>query len=482
MATPTAEKLAVYYVAGSSAGSVLPTYTIGSNSTTQVITTTVALTAYEGAVCWFKGTTTTAALRRQFFRIRAASGSGYGLSKPLPAAPVSGDQFVICQIGSNRSATQTFGLEVGGTQPELTNVAGANITGLSILYASPSLGEGTLSVHYSEEGSSASSSMGDGGLSIRMGTDPYGEALDLLTETSPAYVFDANGVGYIKVSWTVASLPLEDATDTWTLTAPTGTFMPDFDGYETHATTGGKVRYRAEAPTNTDDLETMLSVSVYSDRPDGTATTIAAGQSLGLTAGDVTLTDASDWPSGSFWVKNTTKNDCRYVTSRSGNTLSCRTCDWVILTGNGTTAATIGATLTGSSSGATAVVVASRAGQAICKSLDGTFTTSDTAGAVGAVSSVVRGFRGYTAVAWAAGDSVEPMSDVDLAWDTDTIETVTTETQIPNLSFATYTSASPLSLGNLAANTSTTVWRREYVLDGATARAEINADTIYSWS
>jgi hypothetical protein len=99
------------------------------------------------------------------------------------------------------------------------------------------------------------------------------------------------------------------------------------------------------------------------------------------------------------------------------------------------------------------------------------------------LSAVTVGFRGYTAVAWEAADAIQPMPEVDLAADTGAISAVASETQIPaDVTFSTPTASSPLSLGNLTPNASVAVWRREWILDGATARNAIDADTHYSWS
>jgi hypothetical protein len=471
MGTPLPEDLAIYLVGGQSSGSALTTYTCGSGSTTSVINTTVAISIPAGAHGWFTGATTTAALRGHVFHLRGTSGSGYAVAVPLPAAPASGDQFVLRIPGSNRSATENLGLTVGGTQPELAAVVGANITGIAVNYAAALLGAGTLSVAYTASGTT---------IAIRMGSDSYGTAVDV-SAGGTFSIYDATGDAYITVTVTAASLPATDQTDTWTLAAPTGTCAPNFEGYETHATTGGKVRFRAEAITNISDLDTVVGLTAYPTWPAGTSTTVATGSSLGLTAGSFDATSAGDWGAVG-WVLNTTKNDCRPYT-RSGNTLTVPACDHVTLTGNGSTAATIGATLTGSSSGATAVVIASRAGQAICKSLSGTFTTSDTAGAVGTVSAIQVGFRGYTAVAWEAGDTILPMPEVDIGVYVGTPGAVTSETQIPTtVTFSVPTAASPLSLGNLSPNASAFVGRREWIVDGRAAQTGINADIIYDWS
>jgi hypothetical protein len=469
MGTPAPDKLALYHVGAQAAGSPLTTYTCGSGSTVNVIQTTVAISNPAGALGWFTGNTTTAALRGHKFHLRGASGGGVAVYRPLPAAPVAGDTLQVRLIGSNRSSTEVFGLTVGGVHPELAAVAGANITGMAINYAAVALGAGTLTVTYTASATS---------LAIHMGSDSDGAAVNVSAGGTFA-IYDATGDAYIVVTVAPASLPATDQTDAWTLAVPKSTATPDYEGPETHSTNGGKVRFHPFAATNLDDLDAFNSLTIYAAWPDGTATTIAAGESLGLDAGSFDATDASDWPTAG-WLLNTTKNDCRPYT-RSGNTITCPACDHVTLTGNGSTAATFGDTLTGSSSAATAVVIASRAGQAICKDLNGTFTTSDTAGAVGALSSIVRGFRGYAAVAWEAGDAIIPMPEVDLGIVVGTLA-VTSETQIPsNVTFATPTAAAPLALGNLSPNASVFFMQREWIVDGAPARDLINGNLCADW-
>lgn len=480
-ATPTSEKLNAVYVSNQPTDAALPTITIGSGSTPSRIITTTEITGATGGIGWFLANTTTPSLQGLPFHFRVADGIVYVLTKALPDAPVSGDQFTFVGIGSNRSSTDILAMLVGGVQPELKAVQCTNITGLTIHKASAGLGEGTLTVDYTPDPYSM------GHVRIKMGTEGYGESVNLSAASGPAYVFNLAADGWIKITWDEMNLPLEPATDTFTLTYPKGTFIPDFEGYETNST-GGKVRYRCMALNNTDPLNSMIGLTAYPYCPVGSATTIATGESIGLDAGSFDVTDASDWAvTAGFWIRNKTANggvgDCRYVESLSGNTLTCRKVDWVTLTGNGGTAAAIGSTLTGSSSKATAVVVASRAGQAICKSLDGTFTVGETAGAVGTLSDVKVGFRGYEATTWAAGDEIELIPDVDLALDTGSISVVTTETQIPaGLTHVTPSSASPLELGDLVSGGWLAVNFREWILEGMIPRANVIANTRFDWT
>jgi hypothetical protein len=472
MPTPKPEKLLITYVGAGTDGAALGTGTIAAGSTVDNIVTSAALTNAPGGRGVFSANTTTAALRGQRFRVRVAEGSGYRLARSLPAAPAAGDTFLWIGPGSARSITPAHMLTVGGAQPELAGVAGATITGLTILQAAGQLGPGTLTMSFVAATKK---------VQIKMGTDEYGAELDLSTATSPAYVYDAAESGFLKVSWVVGSLPATDQTETWTLAVANAAIIPDTEGYES-AEGVGAVTYYAYALTNTDLADIMSELSAYTIRPTGTATTIAAGSSLGLDAADVTLTDASDWPTAGFWLRNTTKGDCRYVTSRSGNVLTCPKVSHVTLTGNGTSAASVGTTITGATSGAKAVVLSSRPGYAICRIVSGTFQTSETAGALGTLSAVTVGFRGFAAVSWAAGDSVEPMTDLDIASDPLPVEAVTAESQTPTtIAFSAPTEASPLSLGNLGAGSTIVTWLRKVTVAGAAAVTGRRNDLIAQW-
>jgi hypothetical protein len=70
------------------------------------------------------------------------------LKQTLPAMPVSTDKFRLLKGGKYISSQEVPGLKVSGKQLEFDNVTGTNITGVQIKKASPSLGEGTLTLNY----------------------------------------------------------------------------------------------------------------------------------------------------------------------------------------------------------------------------------------------------------------------------------------------------------------------------------------------
>lgn len=505
MATPTADKLKIYFPSKNltADGQTLPILTVDSGTVSTIVD--AALTQadgyWEGAIGWFLGNTTTVALRGQFFHVRSfdAAGDTLTLSRELPAVPQAGDTYRIALGGNWRSSHETFGMLVGGQLPELATVSGVNITGLTITKASALLGEGTLSVEYTYASQI---------LRIKMGTQDLGVGLDVSSDVSGGVIFAADGQAFIRVNVTVASLPTADATDTWTLTYPERTFSPDFEAYETAEGSGGRTRYRLECLKNDDSVDGMVDLTAYVDRPSGTASTIATGSSLGLVAGSFDVTDASDWPTRSFWVRNSTANgsagDCRYVKYRSGNTLYCYGIDWAVLGfDQGTSALQQGDAVSGFSSGATAVVDqvlvtsgswggSDAAGILLLKMVTGNFMDNEKI-VIGATQMAMSdgasyaGLRGHQATTWSAADVVSVMADVDIAValpSSGQFEDPSGETIAPDdVEFAyAEDTASAIPLGNLAPGAITGVWRREWIMDGHQSRAGIIGDTIYSWS
>jgi len=506
VATPTADKLRVHYPSKNltSDGATLPLWTTTAGSElTKIVATSLSQADdyWAGAVGFFEGNTTTVALQGQFFHVKSFNNANRTLvlTQDLPAVPQAGDTFRLVLGGNYRSSTEVVGMRVGGVLPEFKPVAGVQVTGVTIKKVSAFLGAGTLTVNYRRAQQL---------LFIRMGTQAYGVGLDVSTNITNGIVFAADGQGFIQVDVNAAQLATADRTDTWTLTFPERTLTPDYEGYETSSNNGGKTRYRLECVRNTDTVDAMVDLAVYTGRPTGAATTIASGQSLALLAAGFDVADASTWPTRSFWIKNRTVNsnagDCRYVIYRSGNTLYCLQVDWATLSFNtGTSQIRQGDTLTGTSSGATAVVdqvmltegswgSGNATGTLLLKKVTGTFIASDylrvgSTNMARAAANSILGLRGYTAVNWSAGNVIELMSDVDIGVNKPLLnqyENPASETIAPaNVIFKDASNAATaLAMDNLAPTRLHGVWRREWIMDGHQSRAGVDADTRYSWS
>ena len=423
MATPTADKLKTYfpsrYIAAD--GNALTQYTIDSAAARTI--TDAALTEsddyWNGAIGWFDGDTLTPQLQGCFFHVRSfdSSTDTLTLSRDLPAIPQAGDTFRLVIGGNRRSSQETFGLMAAGYQPELQPVTLANVTGVTITKASGLLGEDDITLHYD-------ATLNE--LYLKKAGEEYGVGLDVSGDITGGVIFAENAQSYLRVNITAANLPVSDATEIVTLTCPEAVFTPDFEGYETADGAGPKVRYRLEILRNDDPADTMVDLSIYTAKPTGAATTITSSLTLTPSAGKFDVADASNWPTNSFWVKNTTRDDCRYIKYRSGMTL---------------------------------------------------YTTD-----------AATGLRGFTAVNWEQSDNVEVLADVDIAVETPDGSGVFSSpvdeiTPPASLTFADKASVNDsIYIGDLAPDEMIGVWRRETIVDNHRARKQIRTDTIALWS
>lgn len=502
MATPTTDKLRIYFASKYlvADGGAITQYTAdagGSVSTIVDAALTQAADYWNGAIGWFDGDTSTAALRGIFFHVEDfdAGTDTLTLSRDLPAAVAAGDTYHLVLGGNYRGATECFGLAVDGDLPELETVSGTNITGLTFKKASLGLGAGTLSLFYDQS---------EDLLFAKMGAEDYGVGLDVSGDVTDGIVFCSDGQKYVQVDVTNGSLPVGDETDTFTLTIPDNTFTPDYEGYETGGDSVGKTRYRLEVVKNEDGASAMVGLAVYSETPAGTASAVAAGESLTTAEGDFDGDDLSDWPEQRFWIYNADEDDCRFAKYRSGNTLYCAAVDWATLSYDaGSTEIMPGDTIVDGTSGATAVVdqitldsgdwgTNDAAGTMILKDVSGTFgdgndiEVSESKCAECDGDSAL-GLRGKTAVSWDAADVIYPMPDVDLGLDAPNagqFEGPDAETAAPSgVTFDFYDSSSnTLAIGDLAAGAIYGVWRREWIVSYARARADIDTHTHYLWS
>lgn len=504
MGTPTPDALRGYFASkylASDGGTITQQTADAGGSATTIVDAalTQADDYWNGAVGWFDGATTTTALQGQFFHVRDfdAATDTLTLAQSLPAAPAAGDAYYLVLGGNYRGNIELFGLTLDGDQPEEVSVTGTNVTGLTITKAAATLDLGTLSVFYDQSADE---------LFIKVGADAYGVALDVSSDVSAGIVYDDTGNGWIQVNVTNASLPGSDQTDTFALAKPKRTFVPDFEGYET-GSTGGHSRYRLEVVKNTDGADTMVDLSAWLETPSGTDTTVAAGESLGTGEGSFAATDAGDWPTQGFWVRNTTANagagDCRYVKYRSGNTLYCLAVDWGTLAFDaGSTEIVAGDTITDATSGATAIVdqivVSSgtwggsdAAGTMILKDVSGTFGDNNNIQVSAATCAVADGasalgYRGYAATTWSAADAIEVMPDVDIGLDAPSSSQFESPASIytapSGVSFSSPGSEEDaLLIGDLAAGGLYGVWRREVILDQARARNDLDVSVNYTW-
>jgi hypothetical protein len=320
MATPLPHLLGLYYPSKDllTDGGVLPSRTVGADSTQSNITVTnidESSGYWDGAVGFF--TSGAAALLQTCFHVRRwdKDSQTLTLAQPLPSVPVSGNAFKLFLGGGGRSNTKLLGLQAGGIQPELASVTATTIAGITIKYISPYLGTGTLTLTYSFKTSSDTRKF-----LIKMGSEANGEAT-VVTANGEYIVYSQNGSGFIIISVTYASLPTyasSDKTQTFTLTQPTGSLVPSFEGYETNT---GKVSDRFHLLVAKNESvpisDIMSAFSIWLDKPVGVNTTLSAAINYNSTS--VNIAAATNWPSRGFWITNGTQY--RYVLYRSDLTL-----------------------------------------------------------------------------------------------------------------------------------------------------------------
>ena len=290
MGTPTNDKLRTYLAgryltADDDALTSFEADAGGSTTTIVDAALTEANGYWDGAFGWFLGDTTTVALRGQEFHVKTFTAADDTLltAKTLPAAPAAGDTYKLVQGGKWRSAQESFGLTAGGIQPELVTSTLTNITGVTLKRVSPKIGTSGFTVFYDQS---------EDELFVKIAAEAYGVALDVSGDLTDAIVFGEDAQSYIQIDVTNGSLPGTDQTDIFTSAYASRLFIPDFEGYET--TPGPKIRHRLEVVKNEDASDPLIGLSVYVAPPAGTATTIAAAESVALIAGTCELTAATD--------------------------------------------------------------------------------------------------------------------------------------------------------------------------------------------
>jgi hypothetical protein len=434
MATPTPDQLGIFYTSKdlTTTGAVLPDRVIGSGATLTslpISTLNDATGFWNGAIGFFVGTSTTAALRGVTFHVKQWDNSNklLSLAQPLPIVPAAGDMVRLVQSGRTASNHEVLNMKVSGKQPEIEGVAGTNVVGVTIKKASALLGEGTLTLTYTNSTRT---------LAIRMGSGNNGPDVTLTGNVVNQAIYNSDLSGYILVDVVYNSLSTANRTDTFTLTAPKGNLIPNFEGYETNDGVG-RTRYHLVVAKNkaTAVQDAMNAFSIWTGKPAGTASTTMATSSQSYTAPtSIGVANASTWPTRGFWIRNRAVNsgagDLRYVDYRSGNTLYLKAINWGWVNFNsGSIELRPGMTIGGQysesavidqvilSSGTWASGTAT--GTLLLKKFTGDYAASrqihyEGVQAATSAGASVKGYRGLPTVSWAASQIVEPISDIDL--------------------------------------------------------------------
>ncbi len=406
MAVPTAEKLKFYYpnkgASGDNQAAENDTVTGASTDLALVLNTLAqADDFYNGGI----GEFTSGALAGEFFHIVDwdQGTKTMTLHRQLSGTPANTDAIRIYAGGNWRSAQEINGM---------TSSSPVNITGVTIDNVAHLNGEGSGTLTYTNVGDL---------LQWTAPSGTIGATVDVSINGTYT-IFDTDTDKWITVTVVSASLPGSDQVDTLSLVYADTTILPDWEAVEFGT---AKARYHLIPIKNEDGTDTMSTTRAYVlPADDGTDTTTTGA--LGQTAGDLTLTNAADWPARGFWIENTTVNDIRYVKYRAGNILSC----------------------------------------------------------AAAGSGVER--RGFTAANWSSSDNVRVFPEVDVGVDApstlqfDNPVDETTAPASPAFS-APKTYASGVVIGNLADTDIFGVWVREVLHSEAFSRSEYAPQVVIEW-
>ena len=449
---------------------------------------------WNGATGYFCGNDTSAVLRGVMFHVRhwSFSDKTLTLAVPLPVAPVAGDIFKLFKGGKFASQQEIFNMKVSGKQPEVENVTGPNVTGVTIKKASAMLGEGTLTLHYNADMKA---------VSIHMGADNDGPEVLLTEDATNVAVYDSDLAGFVLVDIAFSLLPKIAATDTFTLTFPKGNFIPNYEGYETNDGVG-RTRYHLVVLKNKGS-QPITAISVWTDKPAGADTICTASHAPpSTTTGRIFVADAATWPTRGFWVRNCTKNDLRYIDYRSGNTLYAKPILWGMLPfQSGSTEILPGSTVT--SSGTENAIVdqvvlsggswpdGDASGTLFLKKWTGSFSNhtpiySNSFQCALTSATAIRGFRGTHAQVWDIGDCLELATDLDLGMDlpkNEVFKDPPFDTIAPNeIMFSLRQSPGEAAVVDLLEGGEMIgVWARQTILDGTQARTKIEGGIFTSW-
>jgi hypothetical protein len=507
MPTPTPEKIGIFYASKGLSADGTPTLR-SVNAVTNAMVFSVTNIAeetgfWDNATGYFTATNTTA-LRGHCFHVRYwnKETNTLTLASPLPVMPAYGDTFYLYAGGKQASNQEVFCMKVSDKQPEIEPIVPSYNTGVSIKKVSPLLGEGTLTLYYTNSSNVKS-------LQIRMGTSGnYGLPVQITHNVQNLVLFTPDNIGYIIVDVEFDKLSTSSSrTDTFTITTPKGNMLPNLEGYETNDGQG-RTRYHLFPLKNKSADDAVSGMMIWTGRPAGSNTNPTSSYSPSYTSTQtINVANASDWPTRGFWVRNLTVNDLRYVDYRSGNSLYTKPVQWgwldfrdglkeikpgmLVCYGTNTSynAVVDQVRLTGGS-----WANGDAAGRLVLKKWLTNFTfysgydiTVD--GERYAVSDVngVRGFRGCPSVYWYSNHVVAPASDIDIALELPDENGFFSapeneNTQPPGIDFGCFDDADRSTfIGPVMPGESVGIWMRQTILDGTQARQDIDGSLSLQW-
>lgn len=276
-------------------------YTASGGSTSQA--TAGALTESSGTwigalVRWDTGSNA-----GMFSSVAGSSSGSITFDDVLPTAVASGDKFTLFAGGKYASSEHVLDLAASALR---------NVTGFTLVRASPVNGEGTGSLTYDSA---------DATLLWTPPGEPAGVPADASRIVPGGRVVVIGGGDSIeqKSKWILLErneedLPASDVTDDVSLDVRPGAFVPRVMG---QAAAAGSVTFRAFGLRN-GGPDPVLAAKLYCAEPLPGVTAAALASDLGTGAGTLEADDLDGWGS-SGWVYNATKGDLRYYYDRSGN-------------------------------------------------------------------------------------------------------------------------------------------------------------------
>lgn len=241
-----------------------------------------------------------------FGHVRAYTSGGpseFTLSTALAGAPTAGDTFnlVIAKGSDYRASDEVPGLSV-------TGLTGSR--GIAITCAGYMNGTGTGTLRYTYTGAT------DKTISWKGPDDAnFGEAVQAHGQTAIT-VYSEDEDKYLRLAITSGSLYGSSYDDTLTLAQPDRRLIPDTEAYQSET---GITRYVALWFKNDNGGANVAHEVKRWVEPRVDASTTLNGAWNGSDA-TLTLTSGASFPTRSFWLYNSTIDDCCYVKYRSGNT------------------------------------------------------------------------------------------------------------------------------------------------------------------
>lgn len=313
--TTRAGDLKLYYpnCLGTSDGQAITAFTTEyGTSTTQLVCTDIdqADDYWNDAVVKGLGIApgyTTGDLIDQWNHVKdfANTGGIVTLATALPVNPGAGEDFYLIHMGKAESYRSSLAI------PGLTATDPSDVTGIDIDFVSYSNGEGVGRISYTNSSTEMAWQAPSGVL---------GASVPITGIAGSEYtLYSSDDTKFIRISRNADALPTSDELENITLTQPTARVIPNTDAFQSESTF---IRYIAIFIKNEHATDGMNELKAYLS-PRVTASTTASADFAHTDEAVLSLTDATDFPSASFWVYNSTKDDCRYVKYRSGNSLYC---------------------------------------------------------------------------------------------------------------------------------------------------------------